>query len=184
MHQRGGSFDVLRHFVSCGGLRMTAGIPSPSLPHLLENHIDCSLIAARIRFIDPVHVLLDRPRENEIVSAFYFSRFLVAEEGADVERLLGSRHLLPLRSGDVRAMTGQRDEDNRDENRNPSHSRRHRCAIGICRPLPNALVETRMVGAPWLRLNSFPSTIFRMRTTRSRSKPAAAMASTSKRCSM
>src|ERR1700738_4360714 len=100
--------------------------------------------------VDPVHVHVDGLSENLIVPALRGFRFLVADECADVQRLLVSWHLLPLSTGDVRAMTGEGNDDGRGSENGAAHSRRHRCAIGICRPLPNALDDTRNVGAAWL----------------------------------
>jgi len=79
---------------------------------------------------------------------------------------------LPAVPGTLPAVPGTPRTAIRDCTTHRTHfagSRRHRCAIGICRPLPKALVDTRMVGAAWRRLNSFVSTMRRMRATSSRS---------------
>src|SRR4051794_26244665 len=116
-----------------------------------------------------------------------FFRLLMPEEGGDEEPLLVGGHLLPMGAIDGGASASrEREQDDQrtaDNDQRPG-SRRQRWAIGICRPLPKAFIDTRMVGAAWRRLNSFVSTSFRMRATSSRSYPAAAMASTSFHSSM
>src|SRR6185436_1106920 len=96
---------------------------------------------------------------------------LVPEERADVERFLVGGHALPLCSIEVGFGASRHSERSEETGGEGSphqvpqraaqatrslatlgmtaggHSLLHRCAIGICRPLPNALVDTRMVGA-------------------------------------
>src|ERR1700682_383280 len=71
--------------------------------HRFEHGIDNPVIAARVRDVDRLYVLLGRPRMGRRRAALRFLRPLVTEQGADIKRLLIVRHPLPVASVKRRA---------------------------------------------------------------------------------